>query len=84
MKKPHLKTAWKNFLLSLRNNEGSEEMLLNRLEQKLGKSKDEVKLIISESLMTLLAMVPMEKINNGNHSSSGISGTNEQDEFMWI
>ncbi|WMJ74818.1 hypothetical protein RCC89_16810 [Cytophagaceae bacterium ABcell3] len=35
-----------------------EEVLLNKLESKLGKPKEEVKTLISNDLMNLLTMVP--------------------------
>jgi hypothetical protein len=35
-----------------------EELLLNRLEEKLGKSKEEVKQLLSEDLIKLLTKVP--------------------------
>jgi hypothetical protein len=35
-----------------------EELLLNRLEEKLGKSKEEIKQLLSEDLMKLLTKVP--------------------------
>ncbi len=35
-----------------------EEIILNRLEEKLGKSKDEVKQLLSEDLLNLLTKVP--------------------------
>lgn len=35
-----------------------EELLINRLEYKLGKTKEEVSKIISKDLMNLLTMVP--------------------------
>jgi hypothetical protein len=35
-----------------------EELLLNRLEEKLGKSKEEVKQLLSENLIKLLTRVP--------------------------
>jgi hypothetical protein len=69
MKNSNLKTAWRNLCLSLKNNSGKdkisrikEEVILSRLSKKLGKSKEEVKGIVSEGLMALLTKVPLQKL----------------------
>jgi hypothetical protein len=40
-----------------------EELLINRLEQKLGKPKEEVTKMVSQNLLTLLSMVPFSTEN---------------------
>jgi hypothetical protein len=64
-----LPIAWNKFIKSLQNikkdnNEidlSKEEIILSRLEVKLGKSRDEVNKIMSKNLMALLVQVPFDK-----------------------
>lgn len=44
-----------------RRNISREEVLIDQLQQKLGKSRDEVKNMISDGLMSILTMVPTSK-----------------------
>lgn len=69
MKKSNLVSAWNRFTKSLKNVSKSdnnidwskEEIILSRLETKLGKSKEEVNHLISKDLMALLTKVPFSK-----------------------
>ena len=69
MKNANLKNAYINFLSSINkvsktNNKvdlSKEEVIILKLEAKLGKSKEEVKNMISEDLLSLLSQVPFEK-----------------------
>ncbi len=64
-----LPIAWNKFVQSLQNvkkenNEidiSKEEILLCRLESKLGKSRAEVNKMMSKNLMALLVQVPFDK-----------------------
>ena len=38
-----------------------ERIILNRLEEKLGKPKEEVKKLLTDDLLSLLTMVPFNK-----------------------
>jgi hypothetical protein len=61
MKSSKLNKSWNSFLTLLRSNinlQSKEEVLINKLQNKLGKSKDEVKKIISAGLMDVLTKVP--------------------------
>ncbi|HEX8547968.1 MAG TPA: hypothetical protein VF691_13490 [Cytophagaceae bacterium] len=69
MKKSNLVSAWRKFTRSLKkvsktdNNVdwSKEEIILSRLETKLGKSKEEINHLISKDLMSLLTKVPFSK-----------------------
>lgn len=53
------KTNWRvSTSDALQSEVQKKELLLARLERKLGKSRNEVKKIVSESLLSLLAQVP--------------------------
>jgi hypothetical protein len=82
MKNSNLKTAWINFLTALEASK--EEILLNRLEEKLGKSKDEVQGIISNGLLSLLTKVPFDRNYKNRNFRYDAPGLKEQDNFMWI
>jgi hypothetical protein len=67
--KTRLPIAWNKFIQSIQNvkkdnNEidlSKEEIILSRLETKLGKSRDEVNKLMSKNLMSLLVQVPFDK-----------------------
>ena len=69
MKNIKLPTAWKKFQNSINkvsktNNQinwSKEDLLLKRLEVRLGKSEQEVNKLISKDLMSLLTLVPFGK-----------------------
>jgi hypothetical protein len=64
MKTSRLNKSWTRLLSMIRSNinnvtfRSKEEILMSRLQKKLGKSKEEVKKIISPSLMNVLTKVP--------------------------
>jgi len=69
MKTSKLAIGWNKFTKSLKkvsktNNNvdfSKEEIILSRLETKLGKSKEELNSLISKDLMSLLTKVPFSK-----------------------
>lgn len=64
-----LPIAWNKFIQSIQNvkkennqiNLSKEEIILSRLETKLGKSREEVSKLMSKNLMALLVQVPFDK-----------------------
>ena len=66
MKTIHLPISFKKFFESVQNvkrakndvDVSKEEVILSRLEQKLGKPKEEISNMISKDLMQLLVQVP--------------------------
>ncbi len=64
MKSSRLNKSWNSLISLLKNNinskniQSKEDILINKLQNKLGKSRDEVKKIISSGLMDVLTKVP--------------------------